>query len=604
MDHTEPRPPDIPDRDTLGPLLERHGYRLVWREHAWTEVLATREGENWLGRGITSGEALADLVARMCPSRLGRNLLLQACGEPAVEPAPEPLEAEAGNRVIHREPAPAGPDPEAAGEHAGGSGPAGITRIAEAGSGAAPAEPDSANELLVALESLNGLIQEIREQLPRLHLSAPPRIRAAVRYWIAVARSWEDRLPWNQQVSGRVQQVAQLLGRVCADLWPGTVPSLRIDATPYEATRGRCVTWTEVAAHEERRIRDLDSQRTSQGLDEYGFGDSGFGSPRPADPEAILAGTEGMLAGAGPDLQGKLPVGTLTKAAARLRWIRSHRPDPIRWGKAMGLLRRQYVQLPEAQRGLLGQWLDPAFTPSAPWGQILDTGDLDTENRYRHQKALEQFAELMDSLPDDATDRDTLLSWIVAAGAHLAGAEIAGLLEPVSAAVLALDPECAEDRGVRRRLRRLQALLSHEPGPAEDPDGSGHEPEDEEETPPITEAARELELLRARVRAQVSGKRALLISNRVDHQLADRLEGDLGILLEIDEASPRRIDAAAERIQHGTVDLLLYATGFASHKDVNKLAGAARLAKVPFIKVARGRPQACLLALARDLGLN
>ena len=50
-------------------------YRIAFRGSAWVECLIQRGAERWLGHGTSEDDALADAVARMLPSHLGRALL-------------------------------------------------------------------------------------------------------------------------------------------------------------------------------------------------------------------------------------------------------------------------------------------------------------------------------------------------------------------------------------------------------------------------------------------------------------------------------------------------------------------------------------------------
>ena len=62
-------------------------------------------------------------------------------------------------------------------------------------------------------------------------------------------------------------------------------------------------------------------------------------------------------------------------------------------------------------------------------------------------------------------------------------------------------------------------------------------------------------------------------------------------------------DPACERIQRGTYDRVLCATGFSDHSVDALLHRAARGAGVPYCRVGSGRPRTCVRALASHLGL-
>jgi hypothetical protein len=71
--------------------------------------------------------------------------------------------------------------------------------------------------------------------------------------------------------------------------------------------------------------------------------------------------------------------------------------------------------------------------------------------------------------------------------------------------------------------------------------------------------------------------------------------------LECRIAEPRRLQALGEAIEEGQYDLVLAATGFQLGSLDQLLARACRTAGVAYLRVNRGRPLACLRALARDL---
>ena len=78
----------------------------------------------------------------------------------------------------------------------------------------------------------------------------------------------------------------------------------------------------------------------------------------------------------------------------------------------------------------------------------------------------------------------------------------------------------------------------------------------------------------------------------------------LGITITWCDGSLRRVQAQCERIQRGSYDLILSATGFQVHGVDSALARAASAAGVPYVRVNRGRPVACVQAIAREFGLT
>ncbi len=84
----EPAEPTGPDEQELGRVvafLEQGGYRVAFRFNVWWEVCASRDTEVWDGKGPTKVAALARALERLCPSHLGRLLLLESLALPAGE---------------------------------------------------------------------------------------------------------------------------------------------------------------------------------------------------------------------------------------------------------------------------------------------------------------------------------------------------------------------------------------------------------------------------------------------------------------------------------------------------------------------------------------
>jgi hypothetical protein len=103
------------------------------------------------------------------------------------------------------------------------------------------------------------------------------------------------------------------------------------------------------------------------------------------------------------------------------------------------------------------------------------------------------------------------------------------------------------------------------------------------------------------VRGMTSGKRLVFVSNRRDPDLELRLKDLLPeAALEWRVAEPKRLETLGESIQQGAFDVVLAAIGFQSLATDHLLARACRLARVKYLRVNRGRPNACLRALARS----
>ena len=109
--------------------------------------------------------------------------------------------------------------------------------------------------------------------------------------------------------------------------------------------------------------------------------------------------------------------------------------------------------------------------------------------------------------------------------------------------------------------------------------------------------------LSALVRSRVEGKSALFVSNRDDPDLKARLEERLGLDITWCDGNPRKVQAQCDSIARRSYDLVLIATGFQAHTIDGILARAARAVGVPYVRVFKGRPLACVRALARTFGL-
>ncbi len=110
--------------------------------------------------------------------------------------------------------------------------------------------------------------------------------------------------------------------------------------------------------------------------------------------------------------------------------------------------------------------------------------------------------------------------------------------------------------------------------------------------------------IKALVRAQTQGRRTLFVSNREDNVLAASLSKSLGIKVTWCVGNLRGVDAQSERIRQGSYDIVLAATGFLKHGICKTIQEAAKDAGVRYIPVNRGRPEACMQALAREFGIG
>jgi hypothetical protein len=95
-----------------------------------------------------------------------------------------------------------------------------------------------------------------------------------------------------------------------------------------------------------------------------------------------------------------------------------------------------------------------------------------------------------------------------------------------------------------------------------------------------------------------------VVTNRDDKQLMKKLEQLTQAKLRWVVASPRSIDALAKSVKVGAYKMVIAFTGFMDHKDGAAISAAAAHSKTMYIRANKGRPQAVMLALVRDLGIG
>ncbi len=95
------------------------------------------------------------------------------------------------------------------------------------------------------------------------------------------------------------------------------------------------------------------------------------------------------------------------------------------------------------------------------------------------------------------------------------------------------------------------------------------------------------------------------MSNRADPNLRDRLREIFEFEdLDWSAGETKRRQSLVGPIQSGSYHFVLGATGFLSHSIDGQISQACRKGQVPYVRVHRGRPLACLRAMARELGLE
>jgi hypothetical protein len=270
----------------------------------------------------------------------------------------------------------------------------------------------------------------------------------------------------------------------------------------------------------------------------------------------------------------------------------------------VGRLRRELPSLGE--RGArVRDALDNRTKPSASWAKLL--GEAPEEPSTASGESPE---ELRTALPAASTTKDGLLEWLIRAFDVLNTPELVSLMVPLKGMLDSFDEETLNnpDRRVRRRLRELVKRVA---AAAEAPLEAEREVvKAQAETGDAEEAAAEekfaangLTALASRVRMETEGRRVLFVSNREDPDLGARLTELLGIEITWCDGALRRVQAQCERIKGGSYNLVLSATGFQVHGVDSALSRAASAASVPYVRVNRGRPVACVQAIAREFGL-
>ena len=628
--------------------LRQAGYGVTFQVEGWTECLVYRAKERWLGRGNTSGEALDHVLAQMLPSHLARALLDAALGAPlAFPPAivllsdsappdggvlpPEAVVVEGSGAP--RSDVALGPQPEAAApvmnngtpptpSPAAAAGPALVpdpllvavdAPARDTAAHAAPCAPSATTPPRgpsVAVAALDAILRSVEQDLPEFALSSAERQRLALLAWVCRARSVEETQPGVWEVEAGGARVARRLAELARVFWPGFVMALQLTARPDEVPelRGRGGppprTWRDAAECAEQVLLAQQERDRVACLDDHGWGDAQSLVPRPGDPEAMLKDVERELAvrlgtvGDQTDERvlhlddGELEA--LLQAARKLRWIRGAVAAPLAWGAAIGRLRRVTHVLGTQRGSALRAALDARARPGAVWQAILEPV----------HKVREESAALVADLPANLSPPERLVAWIVRAFDAMSTPEVVALLgeQHVDVAMVNSAAEAQPDRRLRRRLREVVRRLRGQTAPGAAEIGASVE---QPEAPATgeTSSAGAHDALVARVRARTEGQRTLFVSNREDGELADTLTELLGLSITWCDGTTRRLQAVCKRLGNGGFDLVLSATGFQSHSSDVVLGKAAHSARVPYIRVNRGRSLACVQALAREFGL-
>ena len=453
--------------------------------------------------------------------------------------------------------------------------------------------------------------------------------------WICRARGLDEQFVGEHKVTILVRRVAHELTTISKIMWPGSVQALQMSARPD------CVvaelglksthllrTWNDASEFvQQHRDRALLSDVP---LDDYGWADD-LRRPPPGDPRTILREAQLFVEALGgpaqeppprhlstpPENLGQDGIDQLVKHVQLLRAVRLHSLQPELWGCVVGRLRWLAGRLGDRAPNLR-KWLDPEFRP--PVDNSKATAAQSEKLRLRQQVVRDERTALTEQ-----SEPAQLGTWLLAAFDVFNTAEVASLVGDVlRPAVQGLDDEALPDadRRLRRRLRDLKAHLrnasdlgaisttppgepdEHEPG--DDDDRSAQPAPTSAPSSALSPSSDEVpdDSLTALVRARVRGKSALFVSNRDDPDLKAKLEEKLGLDISWCDGNPRKVQAQCESISRRSYDLVLIATGFQAHMIDGILARAARAGGVPYVRVFKGRPLACVRALARTLGLH
>ncbi len=653
------------DERWLPAFLREHGYRGLRRQHDWCEYLVWHGDERWLAHGPDDAAALSHLLAQMFPSAAARSLLAQQDTAhettPAVQAAAQATSIQASAQATSAQAiaAQVTSSAHAASAHAASAPPPATQSSAQAPTGPpatalrvpeptatepatpAPAEPErrelpKVGERLIlptpayppaavaeARDTLDEILKEMAEARPDFAVMAPRLQKVHMLGWICRARGLDEQFAGEHKVTVLVRRVAHELTTISKIMWPGSVQALQMSARPDCVVGELGVktsqfprTWNDaseyVLQHRDRAIL------SDVPLDDYGWADD-VRRPPPGDPRTLLREAQHTVESvAGPAQEppprhlntppedlGQESIDQLVKHVQQLRAIRLHTLQPELWGCVIGRLRWLSGRLGD-RAPALRKWLDPEFRP--PVDNTRATAIQSEKTRLAQQASRDARAAL-----SETAEPAVLGTWLLGAFAVFNTAEVAALVgEPLRAVVLELDDDALPDadRRLRRRLRDLKAHLQN----ASDlgsPGSTGSEPDESDTGDTDARASEDSEpvevvddSLTALVRARVRGNSAHLVSNRDDPDLKANLEEQLGLDISWCDGNPRKVQAQCESIARNSYDLVLIATGFQAHMIDGILARAARAGGVPYVRVFKGRPLACVRALARSFGLQ
>ncbi len=607
------------------------------RHQGWYECLIWREEERWLGAADTAQGALAHALRQMFPSTAAWQLYSAAAvaspaataateSTPPPAPASEPVTSATSATPVTPAPAevakpsvdpPRSPVVVTSREETPTSEPERRTyeppRVGER----VPLPTYPAAAVAEAREVLEEILKEIHDFYPDLSLMAPRLQKSHMLGWICRARALDEQFAGEHRITMMTRKVAHELTNISKFMWPGSVLALQMNARPdcvvgelgLTRTLHAPRTWTEASEFVQQN-RDRVMQ-TDYPVDDYGWADNK--RTVPGDPRTILREAQYAIEALGGPVSEAPPrhvslapeeipqdtIDALVRHVENLRAIRNNTHHPELWGRVIGRLRWLSQRVGDRATHLR-KWLDPDFRPpttSEPRNPAQDAETLRERNALTSERA--------------SLDPQNLGDWLARAFNAFNTPQVAELIGDLAPVVLELDDDALPnaDRRLRRRLRDVKSHLRNS-GTEASTETSGEASSDDNDDDSVKldlsepAEAEPDESLAALVRARVAGKSALFVSNRDDPDLKAKLEEQLGLKIQWCDGNPRKVQAQTESIARASYDLVMIATGFQAHTIDGILARAARLGNVPYVRVFKGRPLACVLALARTFGIH
>ena len=151
---------------------------------------------------------------------------------------------------------------------------------------------DLLRRLQEAEDTVRAIRDEIEEAKSEVALMSPRLQKLHFLAWVCRARACAEQRPGNNDVRLAVGRVATILGQLAKIYWPGSVPALRLEASPVDVlqvlARRTSVPrgWSEAADMTEV---DIAWEATRDDVDEYGWSDASHLAPATRTPSAVLA---------------------------------------------------------------------------------------------------------------------------------------------------------------------------------------------------------------------------------------------------------------------------------------------------------------------------